>query len=33
LLHLSGWRKVEKVLQAIEALGIHPSDAAPDQAA
>jgi hypothetical protein len=33
LLHLSGWRKVEKVLQAIdavEALGIAPSDAAPD---
>ena len=33
LLHLSGWQKVEKVLQvidAIEALGIDPSDAAPD---
>jgi hypothetical protein len=33
LLHLSGWRKVEKVLQAIdaiEALGIDPTDAAPD---
>ena len=33
LLHLSGWRKVEKVLQAIdaiEALGIDPADAAPD---
>jgi hypothetical protein len=33
LLHLSGWRKVEKVLQAIdavEALGINPTDAAPD---
>ena len=33
LLHLSGWRKVEKVLQAIdavEALGIDPTSAAPD---
>ena len=33
LLHLSSWRKVEKVLQAIdavEALGIDPADAAPD---
>ncbi len=33
LLHLSGWRKVEKVLQAIDAvaaLGIDPADAAPD---
>jgi hypothetical protein len=33
LLHLSGWRKVEKVLQAIdavEALGIDPTDAAPE---
>jgi hypothetical protein len=33
LLHLSGWRKVERVLQAIdavEALGINPTDAAPD---
>jgi hypothetical protein len=33
LLHLSGWRKVEKVLQAIdavEALGMDPADAAPD---
>ena len=33
LLHLSGWQKVEKVLQvidAIEALGIDPADAAPD---
>jgi hypothetical protein len=33
LLHLSGWRKVEKVLQAIdaiEALDIDPTDAAPD---
>jgi hypothetical protein len=33
LLHLAGWRKVEKVLQAIdavEALGIDPADAAPD---
>src|SRR5579859_24039 len=33
LLHLSGWRKVEKVLQAIdavEALCIDPADAAPD---
>ena len=32
-LHLSGWQKVEKVLQvidAIEALGIDPADAAPD---
>src|SRR5262249_18056457 len=33
LLRLSGWPKVEKVLQAIdavEALGIHPADAAPE---
>jgi Protein of unknown function (DUF2840) len=33
LLRLSGWPKVERVLQlidAIEALGIHPADAAPD---
>jgi hypothetical protein len=33
LLRLSGWPKVEKVLQAIdvvEALGIHPADIAPD---
>ena len=33
LLHLSGWRKVEKVLQAIdsvEAFGIDPADAAPE---
>jgi hypothetical protein len=33
LLHLSGWRKVEKVLQtidAVEALGVDPADAAPD---
>jgi len=33
LLHLAGWPKVEKVLQAIdavEALGIDPADAAPD---
>ena len=33
LLHLSGWRKVEKVLHAIDAvaaLGIDPADAAPD---
>jgi len=33
LLHLSGWRKVEKALQAIdaiEALDIDPADAAPD---
>jgi hypothetical protein len=33
LLRLSGWPKVEKVLQAIdavEALGIDPADAAPD---
>jgi hypothetical protein len=33
LLRLSGWPKVEKALQAIdvvEALGIHPADAAPD---
>ena len=33
LLHLSGWWKVEKVLQAIDAvdaLGIDPADAAPD---
>src|SRR5262245_17594353 len=33
LLRLSGWPKVEKVLQAIdavEALDIHPADAAPE---
>jgi hypothetical protein len=33
LLRLAGWPKVEKVLQAIdavEALGIDPADAAPD---
>ena len=33
LLRLSGWPKVERVLQivdAIEALGIDPADAAPD---
>src|SRR5271166_3798414 len=33
LLQLSGWQKVEKVLQAIDAvaaLGIDPADAAPD---
>ena len=33
LLHLSGWPKVERVLQAIDAieqLGIHPADACPD---
>jgi hypothetical protein len=33
LLHLAGWPKVEKVLQAIdivEALGIDPADAAPE---
>jgi len=33
LLRISGWPKVEKVLQAIdaiEALGIDPADAAPD---
>lgn len=33
LLHLHGWPKVEKVLQAIdavEAIGIDPADAAPD---
>src|SRR5215475_10837081 len=33
LLRLAGWPKVEKVLQAIdavEALGIHPADAAPE---
>jgi hypothetical protein len=33
LLRLAGWPKVEKVLQAIdavEALGIHPADVAPD---
>jgi hypothetical protein len=33
LLHVSGWRKVEKVLQAIdavEALGIDPANAAAD---
>ena len=33
LLRLSGWPKVERVLQAIdavEALGIDPTDAAPD---
>jgi Protein of unknown function (DUF2840) len=33
LLHIAGWPKVEKVLQAIdivEALGIDPADAAPE---
>jgi hypothetical protein len=33
LLRLSGWPKVERVLQltdAIEALGIDPADVAPD---
>jgi hypothetical protein len=33
LLHISGWPKVEKVLQvidAIEALGIEPADVAPE---
>jgi hypothetical protein len=33
LLRLSGWQKVERVLQfidAVEALGIDPADAAPD---
>lgn len=33
LLRMSGWRKVEKVLEAIEAieaLGIDPADVAPD---
>jgi hypothetical protein len=33
LLRLSGWTKVERVLQiadAVEALGIDPADAAPD---
>jgi len=33
LLRISGWPKVEKVLQAIEAikaLGVYPADAAPD---
>jgi hypothetical protein len=33
LLRLSGWPKVQRVLQAIdavEALGLHPADAAPD---
>lgn len=33
LLRLNGWPKVEKVLQfidAVEALGINPADAAPD---
>jgi hypothetical protein len=33
LLHISGWPRVEKVLQAIEvaeALGIDPADVAPD---
>ena len=33
LLRISGWPKVERVLQAIdavEALGIDPADAAPD---
>ncbi|MEP4165423.1 DUF2840 domain-containing protein [Maricaulis sp.] len=33
LLHLSGWPKVEQVLQridAIEALGLDPAEAAPD---
>ena len=33
LLFASGWHKVERVLQtvdAVDALGVHPSDAAPD---
>ena len=33
LLRLAGWRKVERVLQAIdivEALGVDPGDAAPE---
>ena len=33
LLRLSGWPKVERVLQivdAVEALGVNPADAAPD---
>ena len=33
LLHIQGWPKVERVLQAIdavEALGVEPRDAAPD---
>ncbi|OJX78572.1 DUF2840 domain-containing protein [Magnetospirillum sp. 64-120] len=33
LLHIHGWPKVEKVLQAIdavEAIGVDPADAAPD---
>jgi hypothetical protein len=33
LLRLSGWPKVERVLQmtdAVEALGIYPADVAPD---
>lgn len=33
LLRLSGWPRVERALQlidAVEALGIHPSDVAPD---
>ncbi|QPC91547.1 DUF2840 domain-containing protein [Mesorhizobium sp. INR15] len=33
LLRITGWDKVERVLQlidAIEAIGIHPADAAPD---
>ncbi|PBB23992.1 glycosidase [Mesorhizobium sp. WSM4312] len=33
LLTITGWNKVERVLQlidAIEAIGIHPADAAPD---
>ena len=33
LLHISGWPKVERVLQAIDAveqLGIDPADASPD---
>jgi hypothetical protein len=33
LLHIQGWPKVEKVLEAIdavEALGVEPRDAAPD---
>ena len=30
LLHISGWPRVDKVLHAIEALGIDPADAAPD---
>jgi len=33
LLHISGWPKVERVLQAIDAieqLGVNPADASPD---